>query len=179
MRGAILLVPCSGLDEVMAAHQEYSVPLLPTMKVERTNEGALTDYEVLQLMRERKETRLHKSAMVAYAERNWIDHKVIKFLTQSHSKCSFLDDNKVQEFISRLNSARFQLTPAEKLQFINHCPTELVDIHLIVEDCADRFTEAQIEELMVIVEDTLASGLPKDTENDGAEGTADQMKMDS
>lgn len=129
------------------------------MKVLLINEGALTDFEVLQLMQERKEQRLHKSAMVAYAERNWMDHKVLKFLTQSHSKCALLTPTNARDFCRQVEQAGLALSPAEKLQFMNHLPTELVDIHLIVEDCAGRFSEEQIEELRRIVERTLAAPL--------------------
>lgn len=126
------------------------------MKVLMINEGALSDFEVFELMKERKDGRLHKSASVAYAERNWMDHKVLKFLSQTHSKCAQLDADKVRRFLRELEKAALQLTPAEKLQFINHVPVELVDVHLIVEDCAGRFSEAQIDELIQIVEQTLA-----------------------
>ncbi|TYZ64794.1 hypothetical protein PybrP1_011832 [[Pythium] brassicae (nom. inval.)] len=126
------------------------------MKVLMINEGALSDFEVFELMKERKDERLHKSANVAYAERNWMDHKVLKFLSQTHSKCAQLDTDKVRRFLRELEKAALPLTPAEKLQFINHVPVELVDVHLIVEDCAGRFSEAQIDELIQIVEQTLA-----------------------
>jgi hypothetical protein len=127
------------------------------MKVLLINEGALTDFEVLQLMQERKEQRLHKSANVAYAERNWMDHKVLKFLTQSHSQCAQLTPTGIRDFSRQVDQAGLALSPGEKLQFINHLPMELVDVHLIVEDCAGRFGEEQVEELIRIVERTLAA----------------------
>lgn len=126
------------------------------MKVLMINEGALSDYEVFELMKERKDGRLHKSANVAYAERNWMDHKVLKFLSQTHSKCAQLDAERIKQFLREVEKAAIPLTPAEKLQFINHVPVELVDVHLIIEDCAGRFSEVQIEELIQIVEQTLA-----------------------
>ncbi|KAI9984502.1 hypothetical protein PInf_005860 [Phytophthora infestans] len=128
------------------------------MKVLLINEGSLSDFEVLSLMQERKEQRLHKSAMVAYAERNWMDHKVLKFLTQSHSHCSTLTSSSIQDFLKELKQADLPaLSSAETLQFINQLPTELVDIHLIIEDCAGRFSETQVDELIRIVERTLAA----------------------
>ncbi|KAL3661864.1 hypothetical protein V7S43_013156 [Phytophthora oleae] len=136
------------------------------MKVLLINEGSLSDFEVLSLMQERKEQRLHKSAMVEYAERNWMDHKVLKFLTQSHSHCSTLSSSSIQDFLKELKQADLPtLSSAEKLQFINHIPTELVDIHLIIEDCAGRFSEAQVDELIRIVERTLAAELMEQRRN--------------
>lgn len=131
-----------------------------TMKVLLINEDSLSDMEVLKLMQERKEQRLHKSASVEYAERNWMDHKVIKFLTQSHSRCSTLSATCIRDFLRELARADMPpLTTAEKLQFINHIPMELVDVHLIVEDCAGRYSETQVDTLIQIVERTLAAEL--------------------
>ncbi|KAG6599795.1 calcitonin gene-related peptide-receptor component protein [Phytophthora cinnamomi] len=144
------------------------------MKVLLINEGSLSDFEVLSLMQERKEQRLHKSAMVEYAERNWMDHKVLKFLTQSHSHCSTLSASCVQDFLKELAQAELPaLTSAEKLQFINHIPTELVDIHLIIEDCAGRFSETQVDELIRIVERTLAAELLEQRRNAEASQAAE------
>ncbi|KAF4321145.1 hypothetical protein JM18_004567 [Phytophthora kernoviae] len=159
-----LRAACARLEDLgRAANQAFSSQFAidtGTMKVLLINEGSLSDFEVLQLMQERKEQRLHKSAMVAYAERNWMDHKVLKFLTQSHSNCSTLSTSCIQDFLKELAQAGLPtLTPSEKLQFINHIPSELVDIHLIIEDCAGRFTETQVEELIRIVERTLAAEL--------------------
>lgn len=127
------------------------------MKVLLLNEGSLCDFEVLTLMQERKEQRLHKSAMIEYAERNWMDHKVLRFLTHSHSHSSTLTADCIQDFTKELAQAGLPpLSTAEKLQFINHIPTELVDIHLIIEDCAERFSETQVDELIHIVKRTLA-----------------------
>lgn len=130
------------------------------MKVLLINEGPLSDFEVLSLMQERKEQRIHKSAMVEYAERNWMDHKVLKFLTQSHSHCSTLSASCTHAFLQELAQADLPaLSSAEKLQFINLVPTELVDIHLIIEDCAGRFSDTQVHALIQIVKRTLAAEL--------------------
>ncbi|KAE9023711.1 hypothetical protein PR003_g11622 [Phytophthora rubi] len=145
------------------------------MKVLLINEGSLSDFEVLSLMQERKEQRLHKSATIEYAERNWMDHKVLKFLTQSHSQCSTLSASSIQDFLKELAQAQLPaLTSAEKLQFINHLPTELVDIHLIVEDCAGRFSESQVDALIRIVERTLAAELLEKRRNAEASQTAEE-----
>ena len=130
------------------------------MKVLLLNEAALSDMEVLELMQERRDQRLHKQATVEYAERNWMDHKVLKFLTQSHSRCSTLSARCIQDFLTELAQADMPpLTSAETLQFINHIPVELVDVHLIVDDCAGRYSETQVDNLIHIVERTLAAEL--------------------
>ncbi|CAK4075982.1 unnamed protein product [Aphanomyces euteiches] len=124
------------------------------MKVLEASEGPLTNYEVMTLLEERKNSRMErKTQSVLYAERNWVDSKVLKCLT--NSPCKTLTEDKIAHFLSMV--AGFQLTNAEKLQFINHCPMELVDVHLIIEDCAERLTEVQVEELMAITAETLGA----------------------
>ncbi|RHY21300.1 hypothetical protein DYB36_012920 [Aphanomyces astaci] len=110
---------------------------------------------VMTLLEERKGSRMERKtqASVLYAERNWIDSKVLKCLSNSPAKT--LTEDKIAHFLSMV--AGFELTNAEKLQFINHCPMELVDVHLIIEDCAERLTEVQVEELMAITAETLGA----------------------
>ncbi|OQR83942.1 hypothetical protein ACHHYP_14106 [Achlya hypogyna] len=126
------------------------------MKVLEVSEGPLTNYEVMCLLEERKKTRMERKGPTAvlYAERNWVDSKVLKCLGQSSAK--LLTEDKISAFLTEASA--FELTHAEKLQFLNHCPTELVDIHLIVEDCAGRFSEDQIDALLSIAVNTLAEG---------------------
>ncbi|KAF0700176.1 Aste57867_9304 [Aphanomyces stellatus] len=126
------------------------------MKVLEASEGPLTNFEVMTLLEERKNGRMERktsSQSVLYAERNWVDSKVLKCLARSPSKT--LTEDKIAHFLSMV--AGFELTNAEKLQFINHCPMELVDVHLIIEDCAERLTEVQVEELMAITAETLGA----------------------
>ncbi|OQR90948.1 hypothetical protein THRCLA_22498 [Thraustotheca clavata] len=128
------------------------------MKVLEVSEGPLTNYEVMMLVDERKQARMERKgpSSVLYAERNWIDSKVLKCLHNSSAK--HLNEEMISNFM--VDIAQFELTHAEKLQFLNHCPTELVDVHLIVEDCAGRFTEDQIDTLLAISVNTL-SPLPE------------------
>ncbi|RHY52597.1 hypothetical protein DYB37_006759 [Aphanomyces astaci] len=117
--------------------------------------GHLVAVVVMTLLEERKGSRMERKtqASVLYAERNWIDSKVLKCLSNSPAKT--LTEDKIAHFLSMV--AGFELTNAEKLQFINHCPMELVDVHLIIEDCAERLTEVQVEELMAITAETLGA----------------------
>jgi hypothetical protein len=41
-----------------------------------------------------------------------------------------------------------QLTKTEKLQIINLVPRSLVEFYLIVEECEERFSDDQIEEIL-------------------------------
>ncbi len=43
---------------------------------------------------------------------------------------------------------KFKLTKAEKLQVINLLPRTMVEFYLIVEECEDRFGEAEVESIL-------------------------------
>ncbi|CAD7696521.1 unnamed protein product [Ostreobium quekettii] len=49
----------------------------------------------------------------------------------------------------------FDLTQPEILQLVNLRPTNIVEIHLIVQECEARLDEARIEELLLIVKQHL------------------------
>lgn len=78
------------------------------------------------------------------------------------------------------------LTKAERLQLVNNAPRSLVELHTLVEELGERFTESQIEELLTLVathipipptEDEVAAGAGQSLEagyEDGGEaGAAD------
>lgn len=44
------------------------------------------------------------------------------------------------------------LTKAERLQIVNHAPRSPVELHVLVEELGMRFTEAQIYELLAIIQ---------------------------
>lgn len=49
------------------------------------------------------------------------------------------------------------LTKAERLQICDLAPTELVEIHLIVEECESRFTDEELEEILAAVRRSLST----------------------
>lgn len=52
-------------------------------------------------------------------------------------------------------SQHFDLTPQERLQIVNLCPTTLVEIYLIVENCESRLGQEKAEELLYLAKETL------------------------
>lgn len=63
------------------------------------------------------------------------------------------------------------LTKAERLQLVNNAPRSLVELHTLVEELGERFTESQIEELMNLV----ATHIPIPPTEDEVAGGAGQM----
>ena len=111
--------------------------------------GYVTNQEVYDVVSNRRENRLHKSG-TAYAERNWIDHKVVQYCKRTGAA---MDDKAAKATTSRLISsmAKFDFSKEEILQLINFRPKELVDLHTIIDECEDRFSDTELEELLQIL----------------------------
>jgi len=61
------------------------------------------------------------------------------------------------------------LTKAERLQMINLRPTSAVEMHLVVEECEERFSEAELDNIIHTIERTLpaqAKATDPDTDTD-------------
>mmetsp|Transcript_3888 Transcript_3888/g.8376 ORF Transcript_3888/g.8376 Transcript_3888/m.8376 type:complete len:260 (+) Transcript_3888:193-972(+) len=62
------------------------------------------------------------------------------------------DDNSGQELEqSGGGGANYGLTDGETLQILNHMPSELVELHLMIEDLPDRMADERQEELLALV----------------------------
>lgn len=49
------------------------------------------------------------------------------------------------------------LTEAELIQLANHVPTSVVEVHLIVEECAERLTDEQIESIVALSDSVMSA----------------------
>jgi len=78
-------------------------------------------------------------------------YETIKYLEKT--TCVLQNAQIIQDFMLRL--APFKLTKAEKLSLLNLRPTTAVEIQLLVEESEERLSEEQIEELLVIITETL------------------------
>ena len=61
-------------------------------------------------------------------------------------------------------SFQFQLSQSEKLLLLNHRPQSEVELSLLIEECHERLTAEQIEELMEVIQRVLPG------EEEGREG---------
>jgi hypothetical protein len=66
---------------------------------------------------------------------------------------------------------QYDIEKAEFLQIINLRPTTPPELDVIIEEMEDRFTEAQIEEMLAIVKEIL--GDPDEMEEDAIGGAAE------
>ena len=118
------------------------------MEIVKVNGGLLSNYEVLQAL---SDIKSNNSGLEQNA--STVVYETIQYLNQTQATQQ--KPELIANFLSKL--AKFGLTKAEKLQFVNLLPTTPVEIQLIVEESEERLTEEQVEELLQIVE----SFLPK------------------
>lgn len=122
------------------------------MEVVNHNAGMLSNYEVYTLLLEAQSSlakikgpnrRLENLATIAYETNKYL----------SETPCKLQSPEVIGDFLMALGP--FKLTRAEKLQLLNLRPTTAVEIHLIVEECEERLTEQQVDELLKVVEEKL------------------------
>mmetsp|Transcript_21734 Transcript_21734/g.35851 ORF Transcript_21734/g.35851 Transcript_21734/m.35851 type:complete len:179 (-) Transcript_21734:363-899(-) len=133
----------------------------------------LTNLEVMELLQERLTAREASSSdginnkLPSFQSRDWIEQTVFDYLKSSPAGSSDvkLDDMpKLIETLRREPSVRtattdaddikfdesddkslqgYGLTTAETLQVLNHLPTSLVELHLLIEDLEKRIPEEE------------------------------------
>lgn len=83
-----------------------------------------------------------------------VAYEVLKYL--ENTPCV----NQNAECISSVCAGlvKYKLTKSEMLQIVNLRPTTPVEVSLIVEESEERLTEAQIDEIINLIKDTIPPG---------------------
>ena len=120
----------------------------------------VSNLEVMELLQERMATRQPdksdgsvKSTKGPFHQRDWIEQTVLEYLKSSPVGSSDLNMGEMPKLIETLRLLRLhELTTAETLQVLNHLPTSLVELHLLIEDLEKRVPdeEKQMEFLKLI-----------------------------
>ncbi|KAJ2709232.1 hypothetical protein H4R19_004360 [Coemansia spiralis] len=154
------------------------------MEVVNRQEALLTNYETLLVLRE--ESERHKKAqpdsqLKCPENVTTLAFEALEFL--NGTPCSSQSADQIAALKSQL--AGLELTKAELLQIANLRPKSLVELHLIIEECDERFRVEELEQLLGLIRETLprdddgANG-NDDNEADGeADGDGDAMNVDS
>ncbi|MBW0500860.1 hypothetical protein O181_040575 [Austropuccinia psidii MF-1] len=155
------------------------------MEVIDSNLTPLSAFEALELVRQLKLTQdqayAELEAAIAdpasvqsftHADRQHINPDNVQSLTLpfiNHFESEFLPQSRqstaaILTLLEHLRSRFGQvggrvngLTKAERLQICDLAPTEVVEFHLIIEECDSRFTEEEIEEMLSLVKASLLS----------------------
>ncbi|KAL6946891.1 hypothetical protein ACO0QE_001744 [Hanseniaspora vineae] len=144
------------------------------MKIDNVRDSFLSDYEVYKFFKEAQKAnskkRNAKNNGNNPAEFNQISKDTLEYLKTNKNVssnetndeenadplesgslnriCSFNDD-LFKAKLMKLN--QYQLFKFEKLQLLNALPTNLVHMFSIVEECDNRFSETEINEILEIL----------------------------
>ena len=135
------------------------------MEVKNSSSALISNYEVFALLKDiqsgqngqRKPNKEQSSlATVCFS--------TLKYLEKT--PCQFQSDDVVEKFLKAL--APYKFTKAEKLQLLNHRPTTDAEIALIIEECEERLSDEQTEQLLQLIskflpQTALSASSPMDT----------------
>ena len=96
------------------------------------------------------------------------------------------EEHHVKEFAQQLSEMcqeskddcgrSLQLSKQEVIHLINHRPGSAVEIQLLLENSEERFTEEQVEKLILIVEECLPAPALEEEEEDVEEGNYEKKE---
>ncbi|XP_058775175.1 uncharacterized protein LOC131649429 [Vicia villosa] len=133
------------------------------MKILEANVSALTNFEVLDFIRGKGASKdpTRVIAKVAMSE-----YKVYDYLVNTAAGSQTRES--VKEYLTSIK--QHELSEAEVLNVLNIRPAAEVELFHIIEDCAIRFPDEQIAEIVELVEKTLPAPSNKETSKEISEG---------
>lgn len=129
------------------------------MEVLVLDDGVLLNREVLDLMQERKNNRIHEiGKSTDYADTHWLEHKVIMYLSKLYPNGgNDTVGRQLKSLLLELEQGGFQgkFKPNEICQIMNIVPKQAVDVHMILDDCENRFTDDMVDQILDIIQRTI------------------------
>jgi DNA-directed RNA polymerase subunit F len=113
------------------------------MEVISTNNSILCNSEVFKLLQEKRTQRPGIGSNLELQSRENIEIKLLKYFEEYASRD--LNMETVGLFINELTQANISFTKAEYMVLLNHLPQSAVEIYLIIEECAERLTDDQVQ----------------------------------
>ncbi|XP_076338517.1 RNA polymerase III subunit I isoform X3 [Tachypleus tridentatus] len=113
----------------------------------KANAALLSNYEVYTLLKDFQEEKKLSRNVKHSQNLATISYETLRYLEQT--PCTHLNEEAIHKFLMEIQP--YNLTKAEKLQLINHRPTALVEIQLLIEESEERLTEENMEEILAIV----------------------------
>ncbi|AOW04377.1 RNA polymerase Rpb4-domain-containing protein [Yarrowia lipolytica] len=140
--------------------REYT-SIINNMKVEKTREALLSNFEVLAHVRDQERARrMSQSASAAsnqgtsHAENlETVIYELKDYLNKSPAASQ--SPEAITLFLQKIN--HLGLEKAERLQLINSVPTSIVSLYSLIEECDQRYNEDQCEEILDAIRTTLVS----------------------
>ncbi|KAL1365361.1 hypothetical protein HN51_013397 [Arachis hypogaea] len=131
------------------------------MKILEANNGALTNFEVLDFLRAKGASKDPTRVLAKVAQS---EYKVYDYLIDTAARDQTRES--INEFLESVKS--HDLAKAEILNIINIRPTNIVEIFPIIECCDTRFSDEELTEIVELVKRTLP---PPPEDANGAEPT--------
>lgn len=115
------------------------------MEVVKTPHLLLSNYEVYDLLQEEgksnsKGKKPSQKATIAYETEQYL---------KSYTPSTVTSPEIVKQFLVAFK--KYRLTKGEKLQILNHRPTSLVELQLLIEESEERFSEDIMNEMITMV----------------------------
>ena len=140
------------------------------MHVLNAHDGAMTNFEVAQLLtaqqRERDEqeatlplpgARRGQAGSTAWSSQQsavLLSEQVLAYMEKAG--CAFQSRETILEFMEAVKP--FKLTRMECLALVNTPPCSIVEIHLLVEECEERLSQEKVKDLLQLCKRTLLRG---------------------
>eukprot|EP00095_Tigriopus_kingsejongensis_P001069 snap_masked-scaffold631_size122145-processed-gene-0.26 protein:Tk01069 transcript:snap_masked-scaffold631_size122145-processed-gene-0.26-mRNA-1 annotation:"calcitonin gene-related peptide-receptor component protein" len=129
------------------------------MEVVASQEALLSNLEVLHFLREERQRQFGgRPGHKATPHRSSGANATILLETLAHLEaqaCAQHTSEALSDFLEAVKP--FGLSESEVLQLANQVPSSDVELHLLIEECEERLSEAQIERLLEIVSKCLTS----------------------
>ncbi|CEP18147.1 hypothetical protein [Parasitella parasitica] len=144
------------------------------MRIKTVRSALITNYEVLRLLEESQDAQ--KQAQKADSSVEYPEHLLtVQFELTEYLKetpCSTQTPEQISYFMDAIS--KFDLTKAEKLQILNLRPKSTVEIYLLIEECEERFTEEDLEQML----SNIITTLPRDDDFEEEEEGDEEEAMD-
>ena len=138
------------------------------------NNGILTNVEVLEFLKEKKDLREKSSSRNEMVEpsdplrnRDKVEKQTLDFLQDQDNTISETTVEMNSKFLAEMKKLQaenddYYVTESEFLQLCNQVPNQEVELFLILEDCDKRYTSEMLEKILSVIKTCF--NLPDDEE---------------
>lgn len=113
----------------------------------------LSNQEVLELLKNNVSKRHTNLATILYETASYLESEATHIPNSVSNLAQFLD---------ALKEKRYDLTKFEKIQLANLKPQNETELHLIVDNIEERFTEEQRNDLLILIRASLIKPCDKE-----------------
>jgi DNA-directed RNA polymerase subunit F len=129
------------------------------MEIKCINGGLLTNIEVIEILKEKAESRTKTASTTAtlleFQNREAVTTKVLKY--GERMGYNNYSSAGIAKMLSQIKALNYGLTEAELMQIGNMLPRQVVELHPLIEDCDTRFDEDQLKNLLETITKALSS----------------------